>query len=185
MRLSVWDTQVLKDRPLSRRAQRQTRYHLYATLAHHAGVQRVFWQAHSLCLGECAHGAVEVGRAGEVKQGACEFIQWHNNDIEPPMALTRAWEDTYAHVFLLLAVLLVTHQIVRQEAWWIKFKQLRATSPDFPSILLPNTCFTLIHKLGPTSCLYEKVSAYQTFMFNPAAELVMPWTARVVKCLGL
>lgn len=116
MRLSVWDAQVLKDRPLSRRAQRQTRDHLDTTLTHHAGVQGVFRQAHGFGFGECTHGAVEVGRACEVKQCAGEFIVWHYNNVESPMALTRAWQDAYAHVLLLLSILLVAHQIISQEA---------------------------------------------------------------------
>ena len=58
-----------------------------------------------------------MGGAGEVHERAGELPVGHHDDVETAVAPPGPGQTAHAHVLLLLAVLLVAHQVVGQEAW--------------------------------------------------------------------
>lgn len=112
----VRDTKVGEDVLLAVCGQRASCAHLGSALPHHVAVERVFRQAHELGLRQRAHGPVEMGRSGKVEQSAGELVVRHHDHVQAPMALPGARQPTHSHVLLLLAVLLVAHQVVCQKA---------------------------------------------------------------------
>lgn len=58
-----------------------------------------------------------MGRAGEVEQGASELAVGNDNDVQSSVPPPWPRELAHTQVLLLLAILLVAHQVIRQEPW--------------------------------------------------------------------
>lgn len=74
-------------------------------------------EAHAFGLGQGPHGAVEVSRAGEVEQSAGKLAVRHHDDVKPAVTLGRPRETAHPQVLLLITIVLLTHQVIRKEAW--------------------------------------------------------------------
>lgn len=74
-------------------------------------------QAHALGLGQSSHGPVEVGRAGEVEQGTGKLTIGHDDNVQSPVPLPGPWKPAHTQVLLLLAILLLAHQVICEEPW--------------------------------------------------------------------
>lgn len=94
------------------------RPHLEASgVPYHGCAEGMLRQAHALGFGQSPHGAVEMGRASEVEQGAGKLAVGHNDDVQSSVPPPWPRELAYTQVFLLLAILLLAHQVIRQEPW--------------------------------------------------------------------
>ena len=58
-----------------------------------------------------------MGRAGEVEQGTSELGVGNDDDVQSSVPPPWPRELAHTQVLLLLAVLLVAHQVIRQEPW--------------------------------------------------------------------
>lgn len=85
--------------------------------SHHGRAEGMLGEAHTLGLGQGAHGAVEVSRAGEVEQSAGKLTVRHHNDVKPAVTLGWPREAAYPQVLLLITIVLLTHQVICKEAW--------------------------------------------------------------------
>lgn len=56
-----------------------------------------------------------MGRAGEVEQGASELAVGNDDDVQSSVPPPWPRELAHTQVLLLLAILLVAHQVIRQE----------------------------------------------------------------------
>jgi len=110
-------TQQAEHVPLCDGGERRAGVHLDAAAADHALIQRVLRQAHALGLGQGAQRAVEVRRAREVHGGARKLAVGHQDDVQSAVAVVDGPRQTaHAHVLLLLALLLVAHQVIGQKS---------------------------------------------------------------------
>lgn len=115
---SVGEAQEPEDILLSGSGKHSARPHLETSgVPHHSCAEGMLRQAHALGLGQGPHGTVEVGRAGEVEQGACKLAVGHNDDVQSSVPSPWSWELAYTQVLLLLTILLLAHQVISQEPW--------------------------------------------------------------------
>lgn len=90
-------------------------------------------------------------RPGEIQEGASKLIIGHHYDVQPAMAVARPWQTADAHVFLLLSVLLVAHQVVCQKPF--RNKPLCYWASPIESNLLSETILNLYKQVELTAVM--------------------------------
>lgn len=113
MRLSVWYPQKTKNILLCLCGNWTSSADFRGALADHVFVQGMLRQAHAFCFCQGSHWAVKVCGSGEIQKCAGKLVVRHYDDVQPAMTVAR--QPAHTHVFFLLSILLVAHQIVCQK----------------------------------------------------------------------
>jgi hypothetical protein len=125
-------------------------------IPYHSCTEGMFCQAHALGLGQSPHGPVEVGRASKVEQGTSKLTVGHNNDVQSSVLPSWSWELAHTQVLLLLAIILLAHQIICEKPWqktgdsW-EGKQSGSGLPVLSHLLVPCILFSHFYTERPCS----------------------------------